>query len=92
LNGVFGHGEDRHVAFWQAVKVTKRTEEQDEEGLTVIREKERFSQRLTLLYRSGRFALLSESGNGNEKEKGNGECASSNGQADICPPDEEQHH
>jgi hypothetical protein len=30
----------------------------------VIRERERFSQRLTLLYKDGRFALLSEKAQG----------------------------
>jgi predicted RNA methylase len=87
LNGVFGEGDDRHVAYWEAVKVTDRLEEENEEGATVIREKERFSQRLTLLYRDGRFALLSE--RGGNKEKDRGERTPSNGQADICAPDKE---
>jgi tRNA1(Val) A37 N6-methylase TrmN6 len=59
MNGCFGHGTDRHVAYWESVKVVDRHEEEDE-GTTVIRERERFSQRLTLLYADGRMALLSE--------------------------------
>lgn len=88
-NGVFGEGEDRHVAYWEAVKVSDRNEEEeDEQGRTVVRERERFSQRLTLLYRNGRFALLSESG----KERHGGKCTSADGQADVCPPDERHSH
>ena len=61
MNGVFGEGKDRHVANWESVKVVDRSEEEGEDGgNTVIREKERFSQRLTLLYADGRIALLSE--------------------------------
>lgn len=88
LNGVFGEGEDRHVAYWEAVKVSDRNEEQDEQGRTLVRERERFSQRLTLLYRSGRFALLSES----RKEKQGEKCAPSDGQADVFSPDEGHVH
>ncbi len=89
LNGVFGEGEDRHVAYWETVKVSERTEEEDEGGRMVIREWERFSQRLTLLYRDGRFALLSEKEN--RKEKHRGECAPSDGCPGVYPSDKGQH-
>jgi hypothetical protein len=59
MNGCFGHGSERHVAYWECVKVVDRHEEEDE-GTIVIHERERFSQRLTLLYADGRMALLSE--------------------------------
>ena len=59
MNGCFGEGKDRHVAYWESVKVVDRREE-EEDGRTVIHEKERFSQRLTLLYADGRMSLLSE--------------------------------
>jgi hypothetical protein len=43
------------------VKVVDRIEETGEAAdTTVVREKEQFSQRLTLLYADGRIALLSE--------------------------------
>ena len=58
LDGVFGHGAERHVAHWEAIKVVDRTEEEGDDGETVIREKERFSQRLTLLFTDGRIELL----------------------------------
>lgn len=88
LNGVFGEGMDRHVAFWEAVKVTDKTEEEGENGEIVMSERERFSQRLTLLYENGRFALVSEKG----KENQIGECPPADGKAHFCPADEGQHH
>ena len=86
LNGVFGEGKDLHVANWESVKVVDRIEEEGEDGgNTVIREKERFSQRLTLLYADGRIALLSEKPSDRPaKEHADEECARANGQADIC--------
>ena len=60
LNGQFGEGKDTHVAYWESVKVVDRTEEEDDSGATIIREKERFSQRLTLLYADGRFGARQE--------------------------------
>jgi len=87
LNGVFGEGQDLHVANWESVKVVDRIEEEGEDGgNTVIREKERFSQRLTLLYADGRIALLSEkpSDKPPAKERSDEECAPANGQANVC--------
>ncbi|MCZ2079326.1 MAG: class I SAM-dependent methyltransferase [Bryobacterales bacterium] len=81
LNGQFGDESDTHVAYWESVKVVDRTEEEDDSGSTVIREKERFSQRLTLLYADGRIALLSE--RAASKEAGNAERAPANGEADV---------
>ena len=60
LDGVFGQGESRHVACWQARKVVDRFEEQDENEVITIRERERFTQSLTLLYADGRTSELSE--------------------------------
>jgi hypothetical protein len=84
LNGIFGRGKERHLAHWDAVKVSDRTEEEGDDGSTVIREKERFSQRLTLLFADGRFALLSETPR--DKETPDGERTPPDGQADICAP------
>ena len=57
LNGIFGEGDARHIAHWQSIKVVDRTEE-EEDGTTVIREKERFSNELTLVFASGQIAVL----------------------------------
>jgi tRNA1(Val) A37 N6-methylase TrmN6 len=85
LNGQFGEGKDAHIAYWESVKVVDRTEEEDDSGATVIREKERFSQRLTLLYADGRIALLSERAVG--KEAGDAQRAPADGEADVRETD-----
>ncbi len=89
LNGIFGPAEDRHVACWESVKVVDRIEEEGEHAdTTVIREKERFSQRLTLLYADGRIELLSERADPNKNgDTRDEERTSANGQADLCAPD-----
>ena len=58
LNGVFGTGSQRHIAFCQAVKAVDKTEEEDEEGVITVREKERFSNELTLVFATGQVATL----------------------------------
>ena len=58
LNGIFGSGKDLHVAAWQAVKVVDRSEETEEDGTIVQRERERFTNELTLVYASGETAIL----------------------------------
>jgi hypothetical protein len=58
LNGIFGAGDERHIAFWQAVKIVDKTEEEDEKGIVTVREKERFSNELTVVYSTGQVALL----------------------------------
>jgi hypothetical protein len=60
LNGIFGTGEARHVACWETGKVVDRFEETDDHEVTTIRERERFTQRLTLVFADGRTAILSE--------------------------------
>ena len=57
LNGIFGDGEARHIAHWQSVKLVDKSEE-EEDGKTVIREKERFSNELTLVFTMGEIAIL----------------------------------
>lgn len=60
LNGIFGSGHLRHVACWQTGKAVDRFEETDENDVTTIRDRERFTQSLTLVYADGRTAELSE--------------------------------
>jgi len=88
LNGVFGSGAERHVAHWEAIKVVDKTEEEGDDGETVIREKERFSQRLTLLFTDGRIELLSEKPReGGSKETPDGERPLANGEVEVCAAD-----
>jgi len=60
LNGIFGEGPDLHVARWESIKVTDRFEETDENEVTTIRERERFTQSLTLVYTDGTTSILDE--------------------------------
>ena len=58
LNGIFGSGDQRHISCWQAVKVVDKSEEEDEEGIITVREKERFSNELTVVFTTGQVATL----------------------------------
>jgi len=58
LNGVFGSGKDLHVAAWQAVKAVTVSTEETEDGTIVQTEREHFVQELTLIFASGRTAIL----------------------------------
>jgi tRNA1(Val) A37 N6-methylase TrmN6 len=59
LNGVFGQGEERHIARWRSVKhVTTFVEE---EGDTqVVHHRERWANELRLVYSDGRTLKLTE--------------------------------
>jgi SAM-dependent methyltransferase len=58
LDGIFGQDELRHLARWQGVKTILRLEEEDDQGVTTVREKEQFSHCLNLLFADGRTAVL----------------------------------
>jgi len=57
LNGIFGNEDVRHISFWQAVKVVDKTEE-EEDGVITLRERERFSNELTVVYSTGEVSVL----------------------------------
>jgi hypothetical protein len=58
LNGVFGEGEDRHIAHWQSVKFTDHWEEEEEDGTKILHDRERFSHELTLVFANGKTQIL----------------------------------
>ena len=58
LDGLLGSGEDRHLAAWRCIKVTDRSEEVEEDGTIIQRDRERFTNELTLVYVTGRTAVL----------------------------------
>ena len=58
LNGIFGSGKDLHVAAWQAVTIVDRSEETEEDGTITVRERERFTNELTIVFASGETAIL----------------------------------
>ena len=51
-------GRAHEVQCEATVKVVDETTEEDEQGVITIREKERFSNELTLVYSTGRVASL----------------------------------
>jgi hypothetical protein len=60
LNGVFGQDHLRHVACWQTSKKIDHIEETNDRGVTTLRDRERFTQSLTVIYADGRTAEISE--------------------------------
>ncbi len=58
LNGVFGEGEDRHIAHWRSVKFTDHWEEQEEDGTRILHDREKFSHELTLVFANGKTQIL----------------------------------
>lgn len=84
----FGTGAERHVAHWEAIKVVDKTEEEGDDGETIIREKECFSQRLTLLFADGRIQFLSEKPREDSgKEALNGERPPADGEVEVSAED-----
>lgn len=58
LNGVFGEGEDRHIAHWRSVKFTDHWEEEEADGTRILHDRERFSHELTLVFANGKTQTL----------------------------------
>ena len=58
LNGIFGEGEDRHIAHWRSVKFTDHWEEEHEDGTRILHDRERFSHELTLVFANGKTQIL----------------------------------
>jgi hypothetical protein len=57
LNGVFGEGEDLHIAHWRSVKFVDHWEEEDGDT-RILHDRERFSHELTLIFANGRTQIL----------------------------------
>jgi SAM-dependent methyltransferase len=58
LNGIFGEGEERHIAHWRSVKFTDHWEEEEEDGTTILHDRQRFSHELTLVFANGKTQIL----------------------------------
>jgi hypothetical protein len=65
LNGVFGEGENRHIAHWRSVKFIDHWEEEEEDGTKILHDRERFSHELTLVFANGKTQTLTH-----EKKEG----------------------
>jgi len=73
LNGVFGEGEDRHIARWRSVKhVTTFVEEEGD--AEVIHHRERWANELRLVYADGKTLKLTETPM-KKGDEADGECA-----------------
>jgi hypothetical protein len=59
LNGVFGQGEDRHIARWRSVKNVTTFVEEDGDT-QIIHHRERWANELRLVYADGRTLKLTE--------------------------------
>jgi hypothetical protein len=57
LNGSFGEGDRRHIAFWRSVKFVDHWEEEDGDA-KVLHDRERFSHELTLIFADGKTQIL----------------------------------
>ncbi len=58
LNGVFGEGENRHMANWSPARMYHHAKEQEEDGTVISRKWSSFSPKLLLLYEDGRTQVL----------------------------------
>jgi predicted RNA methylase len=59
MNGVFGEGEERHIARWRTTKVTTVIEEgEQDDDSKVVRSVERFAHDLAIVYETGQVQSL----------------------------------
>jgi len=58
INGIFGSGEERHIAAWKSKKVTTKLTEEEADGTTIIRERERFVHELSIVFATGETGTL----------------------------------
>jgi hypothetical protein len=59
LNGVFGEGENRHIAHWRSLKFIDHWEEEEEDGTKILHDRDRFSHELTMVFAKGDTQILS---------------------------------
>ena len=74
LNGVFGEGEDRHIARWRSVKHVTTFVEEDGDA-EIIHHRERWANELRLVYADGRTLKLTETP-AKKEDEADGECTS----------------
>ena len=73
LNGVFGQGDDRHIARWRSVKHVTTFVEEDEGDAKLIHHRERWANELRVVYADGRTLKLTETP-AKKEDEGDGEC------------------
>lgn len=75
LNGIFGEGENRHIARWRSVKHVTTFVEEDGDA-QIVHHRERWTNELRLVYADGRTLKLTETPAKKENET-DGECTPS---------------
>jgi Uncharacterised methyltransferase family (DUF6094) len=75
LNGVFGDGENRHIARWRSVKHVTTFIEEDGDA-EIIHHRERWTNELRLVYADGRVLMLTETA-AKKGGEDHGECTPS---------------
>jgi hypothetical protein len=75
LNGIFGEGENRHIARWRSVKQLTTFIEEDGDA-EIIHHREHWTNELRLVYAAGRVLKLTETPAKKEDED-HGECTPS---------------
>jgi len=75
LNGVFGDGDNRHIARWRSVKHVTTFVEEDGDA-QIIHHRERWTNELRLVYADGRTLKLTETP-AKKEDEGDGECTPS---------------
>jgi hypothetical protein len=73
LNGVFGQGDNRHIARWRSVKHVTTFVEHDEEN-EIVHHRERWANELRLVYADGRTRKLTDTPI-RQEEDADAECA-----------------
>ncbi len=71
LNGVFGDGDDRHIARWRSVKHVTTFVEEDGDA-QIVHHRERWTNELRLVYADGRTLKLTETP-GKKEDEADGE-------------------
>jgi len=49
---------DHHIAHWRSVKFTDHWEEEEEDGIKILHDRQRFSHELTLVFANGKTEIL----------------------------------
>jgi hypothetical protein len=70
LNGIFGEGELRHIAYWQSRKYTVSWQEEDESA-NVRHTREYFTHECTLLWAQGLTQVLTHEAQTEQEDEGN---------------------
>ena len=58
LNGIFGSDDELHIAAWKSKKVATKVTEEEDDGTTIVRERERFVHELSFVFTNGETGTI----------------------------------